>query len=258
MKFSVKEISLCCFLLISCAIEDPSVASFDLHRIRLSEMFPFDYNFEEPKNTHAEKQANLFYSLSNGDTMKISIYEYEDITLAKAFFYNSDSITEKTEFLIDGERKRFLIHGRRVFVFSYMFSISENSSMLDSLLSFAKRFPANTKAGENFRKFSLKDSHADDDISVQSGYFLGVEAPFNMLVRRYSNSDFSWVCALSSGKVSGADWDIYSAKRRENFYEGDSTVIINRLQNGIVVAVYGDLDKERMLNVYKEFVELVK
>jgi len=258
MKFSAKEISLCCFLLISCAIEDPSVASFDLQRIRLSEMLPFNYNFEEPKNTHAEKQANLFYSMSNGDTMKISIYEYSDITLAKAFFYNSDSITEKTEFLINGERKRFLLHGRRVFVFSYMFSISENSSMLDSLVSFAKRFPANTKASENLCKFSLKNTDADNDISVQSGYFLGVEAPFNMLVRRYSDSSFSWVCACSSGKVSNADWAVYSAKRQENFYEGDSTVIINRLQNGVVVAVYGDLDKERMLSVYKKFVELVR
>jgi len=252
----------------ACAVEDPSIAEFNLQKIHLAKrehasgseelIFPFETNFSKPEH-HADKQANLFYAMKNGDTIKVSICEFENVVLAKAFFYNSDSISEKSEYLIDGEHKRFLIWGRRVFIFSYTFSISENSAFLDSLVFFTKRFPASAAdADMGFQSFSLKNSHADNDISVQREYFLGVEVPFSMLVRRYDDGVFSWFCARSFGKVSEKDWGTFEAERKKNFYYADSTVLINRLQNGIVVAVYGDLTKERMLNIFTEFTKLVK
>ena len=252
-------------LFISCSIEDPSIAEFDLHKIHLFRdaediAVPIDAYFVEPEPyTQADKQADLFYAMSNGDTMKISVCEYENSILARAFFYNSDSIAEKDERLIGEGRKRFFRWGRRVFIFSYQFSISQNSSILDSLLSFTKRFPAaDTSASADFQSFSLKNSHPDEDLSVQRNYFLGVEAPFNMLVRRYRNSDFAWVCARSSGAVSEKDWENYKIKWQSNIYGSDSAALISRLSNGIIVAVYGDLDKEGMRNVFKEFIALVK
>jgi hypothetical protein len=220
---------------------------------------PFKAYFTEPEPyTNANKQADLFYAMSNGDTMKVSICEYENTTLAMAFFYNH-GIAEKDERLIGGNRKRFFRWGRRVFIFTYQFSISKNSSILDSLLSFIKRFPAaDTSINLGFHSFSLKNSSPDKDFSVQRAYFLGVEAPFDMLVLRYRDSDFSWACARSSGTVSEKDWENYKTKWQNNVYGPDSSALINKLSNGIVVAVYGDLDKERMQNVFKEFAALVK
>jgi len=253
-------------LFAACSIEDPSLAEFDLQKIRfikdssiVTSPTPFKAYFTDPEPyTNADKQADLFYALSNGDTMKISICEYENKTLAEAFFYNH-SIEEKTERLINGDRKRFFRWGRRIFIFSYQFSISKNSSIVDSLLSFIRRFPAaDTSASANFHGFSLKNSNPDKDFSMQSVYFLGVEAPFNMLVRRYRDSNFSWACARSSSVVSEKDWEDYKTKWQNNVYGPDSSVLINRLPNGIVVAVYGDLDKERMQRVFKEFTALVK
>lgn len=224
--------------LSACAIEDPSVAEFDLKKIRLNGLSPFLYNYEN-------ERANLFYSLPTGDTMEVNIYEYQNANLAKTFFYSSDSLTEKLEYLMEGERKRFLRWGRRVFVFSYQFPIF-SSSLPDSLEAFTKRFPAaDTSAGAA-------------DVSVQKDYFLGVEAPFTMLIRNYSDDDFSWVCAHSAENVSEEDFEKYKINWQNNFYGIDSTALIGRLSNGVVVAVYGDLDKERMRAVFKEFANRVK
>jgi len=244
----------------ACSIEDPSVEEFDLQRIRLNGVPPFKAYLEEPEPyTSADKQANLFYAISNGDTMKISVCEFETATLAKAFFYNSDNIEEKTEFLMGNEIKRFIRYGRRIFIFSYMFSISENSSTLDSLIKFTRRFPAaDTSASISFHNFSLKNSRADEDVSVQSEYFLGVEAPFSMLVRRYRDANFTWACARSARTVSAEEWENYKTKWQKSVYGPDSSALISRLSNGIVIAVYGDLDKARMHGVFKEFKELAK
>jgi hypothetical protein len=248
-------------------MEDPSVAEFNLQKIRfirdtniVVDTVPFKAYFTKPEPyTYADEQADLFYAMSNGDTMKISVCEYENTTLARAFFYNSDSIVEKDERLIGGDRKRFFRWGRRIFVFSYQFSISQNSSILDSLISFTKRFPAtDTSINADFHSFSLKNSRPDEDFSVQRNYFLGIEAPFNMLVRRYRDLDFTWACARSSGTVSEKDWENYKTKWQNNVYGPDSTALISRLSNGIIVAVYGDLNKERMRSVFKEFTALVK
>jgi len=244
----------------ACSIEDPSIAEFDLQRIRLSGNAPFNAYFESPQPyTYADRQADFFYAMDNGDTIKVSVCEYETAMLARAFFYNSDSIIEKIEILTENERKRFFRHGRRIFIFSYMSSISENSSALDSLVQFIRRFPVkDTSANVQFQSFSLKNSRADEDVSVQKGYFLGVEAPFIMLVRRYRDADFAWTCARSSGAVSEEDWENYKTQWQNNFYAHDSTALISRLSNGIVIAVYGDLDKERMQKIFREFKELVR
>jgi hypothetical protein len=245
---------------IACSIEDPSVSEFDLQKIRFNGDAPFNAYLDEPEHyTQADKQANLFYAISNGDTMEVSICEFENATLAKAFFYTSDSIVEKIEILTESERKRFFRHGRRIFIFSYRFSISQNSSLLDSLFFFTKRFPAaDTSTNSNFCHFSLKNTRADEDLSMQQKYFLGIEVPFNMQVRRYRDAEFSWACACSIDKVSEKDWANYKTKWQENFYGSDSTALIGRLSNGIAVAVYGDLDKKRMHDVYREFTALVK
>jgi len=245
-------------LLFACAVEDPSVAQFDLQRVRLGGNSPFEAYFKEPEPyTYADKQADLFYAMSNGDTMKISVCEFETAMPAKAFFYNSDDIEEKTELLMGDNRRRFIRHGRRLFIFSYKFSISDNSSIMDTIVQFTRRFPAaDTSAG--FQNFSLKNSRADEDISMQRKYFLGVETPFNMIVRRYRDADFAWACAQSSGTVSEKDWENYRVKWQSGVYGSDSSALISRLSNGIVIAVYGDLDKARMRSVYKEFMELVK
>ncbi|MDR2580793.1 MAG: hypothetical protein LBC85_07350 [Fibromonadaceae bacterium] len=247
-------------LFVGCAVEDPSVEGFDLHRIRFKDRAPFEAYFgNSESDVHADRMVNLFYAMSNGDTMKVSVYEFDNPIFAKAFFYNSDSIVEKAEFLLDGERKRLLSWGRRLFVFSYMFSISENSSTLDSMMFFTRRFPAGSaRASRDFQSFSLKNSDADEDISVQRGHFLGIEIPFTMLLRRYRDSDFSWSCARSYGKVSDSDWENFLAERQKNFYEADSTALVSRLSNGVVVAVYGDLDRERMKKVFREFTALVR
>jgi len=243
----------------ACSVEDPSIAEFDLQRIRLSGDAPFKAYFREPEPyIRADKQANLFYAMNNGDTMKISVCEFESSTHATAFFYNTDSVIEKAEILSENERKRFLKRGRRLFIFSYTLPISENSSTLDSLVQFTRRFPTkDTNTSADFHSFSLKNSRADKDLSVQRDYFLGIEAPFIMLARRYRDADFTWVCARSSTPVAEEDWKAYKNKWQNNFYGQDSTALISRLSNGIVIAVYGDLDKERMRKVFEEFKILV-
>ncbi len=258
-------IMLACLIFINtiffaCSIEDPSIEELDLERIHLSEMQPFNAYFTEPEPyTRANRQADLFYAMDNGDTMKVSICEFENATLAKDFFHKLDGIAEKIEHLIGGDRKRFFRWGRRVFIFSYQFSISQNSSALDSLLSFTKRFPAaDTSSSSSLCNFSLKNTRPDEDLSMQQKHFLGVEASFNMHVRRYRDSDFSWACACSSGKVSEKDWEIFITEWQNNIYGYDSTTLLSRLSNGTVVAVYGDLDKERMQKVFMEFTALVK
>lgn len=247
-------------LLFACAIEDPSVTELDLQRIRLSGDAPFEAYFEDPEPyTYADRQASFFYALGNGDTMKISICEFETATLAKAFFYSSDKIEEKTELLMGNDRRRFLRHGRRLFIFSYMFSISENSAILDSLIQFTKRFPAaDTSASAGFHKFSLKNSRADEDVSVQRDYFLGVPTTFSMLVRRYRNANFNWTCSYSAGKVPEKDWMDYVTQWQHNVYGPDSSALVTRLSNGTVIAVYGDLSKDRMREVFKECAGFVK
>jgi len=266
MQRNILGIAITTALFAACSTEDPSLAEFDLQKIRFIKdtsivinATPFKAYFTKPNpHIHADKQADLFYAMSNGDTMKVSVCEYESTTLARAFLYNN-GIVEKNECLIDGDRKRFFRWGRRIFIFSYQSSISQNSSILDSLLSFIKRFPAaDTSENTDFHSFSLKNSSPDKDFSVQEAHFLGVEAPFNMLVRRYRDSNFSWACARSFGTVSEKDWEDYKTKWQNNVYGSDSAALISRLPNGIVAAVYGDLDKERMQNVFKEFTALVK
>jgi hypothetical protein len=265
-NIKILGIAIVAAFLAACSVEDPSLAEFDLMKIRFIKdtsmvmgTAPFKAYFTKPElYTNADNQADLFYALSNGDTMKVSICEYENTTLAEAFFYNH-SIAEKDERLIGSDRKRFFRWGRRIFIFSYQFSISQNSSILDSILFFIKRFPAaDTSINAGFHSFPLKNSCTDKDFSVQRTYFLGIEAPFNMLVHHYRDRDFSWVCARSSGTISEKDWEDYKTRWQNNVYGQDSTALISRLSNGIVAAVYGDLDKERMKSVFKEFTALVK
>jgi len=263
---SILVVAIATLFLAACSVEDPSIEEFDLQKIRfirdtniVISIAPFKAYITEPEPyTQAIKQADLFYAMSTGDTMKISICEYKNNILAEAFFYNY-SIVEKDERLIGGDRKRFFRWGRRIFIFSYQFSISKNSSVLDSLMSFIRRFPAaDTSANVDFHTFSLKNSIPNEDFSVQRIYFLGVEAPFNMLVRNYRDSDFSWTCARSAGTVSEKDWETYKAKWQSNVYGSDSAALINRLPNGIVAAVYGNLDKKRMQAIFNEFTSLMK
>jgi hypothetical protein len=128
--------ALAALLFSACSIEDPSITEFDLQKIRLGGDVPFEAHMDKPEPyTHADRQANLFYAMNNGDTMKVAVCEFETATLAKAFFYSSDSIVEKNELLLGGDRKRFFRWGRRIFIFSYQFSISQNSSFLDSLFN---------------------------------------------------------------------------------------------------------------------------
>ncbi|MCL2282843.1 MAG: hypothetical protein FWC26_05955 [Fibromonadales bacterium] len=251
----MRFILIAMIFLFACSIEDPSVAEFDLKRIKFSGDAPFDAYFTKPEPyIHANEQADMFYARNNGDTIKISICEFETATLAKAFFYNSGNIEEKTELLMGNSRKRFIRHGRRLFIFSYMFSISEKSSALDSFVQFTRRFPAaDTSANAGFQKFSLKNSRADEDVSVQQDYFLGIKTPFSMLVRRYRDASFNWACAYSAGPVSEKDWENYRAEWQNTFYAPDNSALIGRLSNGTVIAVYGDLDKERMQSTYEEF-----
>ncbi|MCL2260061.1 MAG: hypothetical protein FWC15_01750 [Fibromonadales bacterium] len=256
----MRFIFLAAAFLFACSIEDPSITELDLQRIRLSGDAPFEAYFENPEPyTYADRQVSFLYAMENGDTMKISVCEFETATLAKAFFYSSDNVEEKTELLMGDDRRRFIRHGRRLFIFSYKFSISENSSILDSIIQFTRRFPAaDTSASAGFHKFSLKNSRADEDVSVQRDYFLGVPAPFSMLVRRYRNANFNWACSYSAGAVSEKDWAGYVTEWQHNVYGSDSSALVTRLSNGTVIAVYGDLNKSEMHRVYRECMRLVK
>ena len=79
-----------------------------------------------------------------------------------------------------------------------------------------------------------------------------------MQIRRYRDAEFSWACACSSGKVHEKDCENFKIEWQKKFYGADSTALISRLPNGIVVAVYGDLYREQMNKVFKEFTALVK
>jgi hypothetical protein len=95
-------------------------------------------------------------------------------------------------------------------------------------------------------------------MAVQKDYFLGVEIPFTMLIREYNADYFSWVCANSAEIVSEEDFEKFIENWKKNIYPTDSTALISRLSNGVVIAVYGDLYKEKMREVFDEFAKRVK
>lgn len=228
----------------------------DLKRIRFIGKVPFEAYFKKAEDyTKANKQADLFYLMSNGDTMKVSVCEFETMASAQALFYNSNIITKQNEFLIGNNRMRFLIHGRRIFIFSYKNSIPSNTAVLDSLVKFTQRFPEKNINSELYR-FSLKNTDADNGISVQRDYFLGIEAPFNMIVREYNDNNFTWFCAHSESSVPEDVWNTYIKKLQSSYYEADKDALISRFSNGTIIAVYGNLNKKQMQNVFDEFKSL--
>jgi len=95
MHHNILGIAIATVFFIACSTEDPSLAEFDLQKIRFIKdtsivigITPFKSYFTEPEPyTHANKQADLFYAMSNGDTMKISVCEYENTTLMRVIMF---------------------------------------------------------------------------------------------------------------------------------------------------------------------------
>lgn len=265
-----KAFLLFALLLMSCGRQDPSLLALQLRLITLQERAPVKWvasatlpaPWSEQRLTFEaygfKAYAQLGYALGSGDTVQVTILEFQDDMSALSFQLNGGYTREGLP-VVKGEiQERSIRAGRRVFLFT---SGIYRPLAADVAEKFVKVFPG-FRAGlpQEFLALPIKNREAGGT-SMQMGSFLGAPTSFAMLVQRYGDESGHWQCARSWTRVSAGDWEHYLNELAKRAVVKTGAVgkvacdvmacaWLDRLPDGRVVAAYGDVDLERLTSIF--------
>jgi len=257
-------------LIVSCGRQDPSLLALQLRLVTLQERAPVKWVASAKLPAPWSEQrlafeaygfkafAQLEYAQGNGDTVQVTILEFQDDMSALSFQLNGGYTREGLP-IVKGEiQERSIRAGRRVFLFSSGIYHPLSAEVAEK---FVKMFPG-FRAGlpQEFLALPIKNREAGGT-SMQMNSFLGTRSSFAMLVQRYGDESGHWQCARSWTRVSAGDWKRYLDELGQKTVMKSGTVgtvacdatacaWLDRLPDGRVVAAYGEVDLDRLTSIF--------
>lgn len=206
--------------------------------------------------------AEMSFAPLPGDTLSVRILEFSSEISALAFYLNSGLVQEHFPVIEGDFRELAMRTGRRLFVFRY--GILRTHSRGD-LERFVQSFPGyRSGLPPEFLSLPFPD-RALGETSIQVRNFLGIRSDFPMLVQGYRGNGLYWNAARSFGHVSENSWNAWvqavRARDPEAFLSSDTLRFLAgngergmalRLQGGRSVAVWGALDSEALVKIFKK------
>ena len=202
--------------------------------------------------------GHLVYAMGMGDTVDVSILEFEEDLAALGFLLNAGYTREGLPVVRGDQQERSVRAGRRLFLFS---SSAYRPLPAEAADRFVQAFPG-YRAGlpPEFLALPLK-GRVSGGTSLALHGFLGEAISFPMLVQRYGDASGYWQCARSWGSVSASDWNSLlhgigkrMVTRHTNIgivaCEAAQCTWMDRLADGRLIFTYGDVDTGRLTNYY--------
>lgn len=268
--FVLLLVSLC---VISCR-EEKSLAVLDLSNFRYSGHAPvvafhsqkivgeFAENAQVLRDYSYRNMAYMLYVTAPGDSLHVTVLEFDNDAFALGFFLNSGLFHEKVPVVKGDVMEESLRAGRRLFIFRHSRLRVPDRGLLEK---YVQDFPG-YRAGlpQEFLSLPFRD-RIPGGTSIQTRIFHGVPVTFPLLVQRYAQGGVdwnvsrswnvvpesayrSWISGLSSaGKV------ISSSKTEVLFNAGaGDPALATRLPGGRIVCVWGALDWKALRSRFEE------
>lgn len=256
--------------LLGCQGNDPDLAGLQLKLVPLQGKMPVSVESGRnlPERWRAQQSvlaeygyrsyAWLTYLAGTGDTIRVAILEFGDDISALGFILNGGYTRENLPVVRGNIQERSIRAGRRVFLISSSIFRPLNAEVADK---YVQVFPG-YRAGLPREFLALPIKHRmPGGTSLQMGSFLGTHTNFAMLVQRYEDQGRTWQCARSWNRVSAGDWEAFLATYAKHgivrptpyghvLCEGYACAFAERLPDGRVVVAFGELDWNRLVQVF--------
>lgn len=256
--------SLIVSLFVTACEEEQSLAVLDLAKFEYSGHAPavafhsqkivgeFAENAQVLKDYSYKNMAYMLYVTSPGDSLHITVLEFDNDAFALGFFLNSGLFHEKVPVVKGDVMEESLRAGRRLFIFRHSRLRVPDRGLLEK---YVQNFPG-YRAGlpQEFLSLPFRD-RVPGGTSIQTRIFQGVPVTFPLLVQRYAQGGLDWNVARSWNVVpenayrswtlglSSAGKVISSSKTEVLFNAGaGEPALATRLPGGRVVCVWGALD----------------
>lgn len=262
----------CLILLFACQKNDPELAHLQLKLIGLNGHLPISsyvsnewplglfHNVGEIQRGSLLSHGSINYLYGAGDSVTLTILEFNDDMAALGFQLNSGLVRENLPIVKGDYIERSIRAGRRIFLFRSGIYRPIPAGVADQ---FVKSFPG-YKAGLPNEYFALPiKNRLPNGASLQMGSFAGTSTDFPMLIQRYGDPSGVWQCARSWSQVSQEKWHDYTKRLSKNgvfkqvdignvLCSNDGCMWLDRLDDGRIIAVYGDVDLERLTHYYMQ------
>jgi hypothetical protein len=269
-------IGLLCFCggLLGCRDGDKKLSEIDLGSLRYCGVAPAVYfhsgkiegefasSAQTLRDYSFQGYANMLYITAPGDSLQVTVLDFENDVFALGFYMNSGLFQEKIA-VIKGDRlEQSMRAGHRLFIFRHSRLRRHDRGLLEK---YVQMFPG-YRAGlpQEFLSLPFKDREMGRT-TIQTRYFHGVAIAFPMLVQSYSRDALYWNIARSWSSVSEEDWNswVYQLQKAGKSIRFQQSEIVfdagngeramaTRLPGGRIVCVWGALDPKSLLGRYKE------
>lgn len=259
---------------LGCSDGDKDLSDIDLGNLRYCGIAPSVYAHTEKiegefsssaqvlKDYSFRGVANMLYVTAPGDSLNVTILDFENDVFALGFYMNSGLFQEKVP-VIKGDRlEQSMRAGHRLFIFRHSRLRRHDRGLLEK---YVQMFPG-YRAGlpQEFLSLPFKDREIGRT-TIQTRYFHGVPITFPMLVQRYSRGALYWNIARSWNSVAEAEWILWisqlqKAEKKVRVQQDEITfdagngerAMATRLPGGRIVCVWGALDPKVLREQYKE------
>lgn len=210
-------------------------------------------------DTSLTKTISLRYKVTEGDTLDVTILEFQSDVYALDYYMNSGKFQGSAPILRGDYLEQSIRADERIFIFKH--DSFRRYERVD-LENFVRRFPG-YRGGFPQAFLSLPFEHREQGrTSIQTKNFLGLDSKFPVLVQSYRDGGLRWNVARSWDLVSTENYEEWASKLHKTEPKGiavdnecvyftvdgfaDSEFvsrgIAQQLAGGRVVVVWGYLD----------------
>lgn len=254
-------VALSAVALMTAGCEEEQVVPVDYGEIRYKSIRPTTPVIQELNNpdTSLVKTIGLRYPVMEGDTLDVTILEFQSDVYALDYYMNSGKFQGSAPILKGDFLQQSIRADERIFIFRHdSFRRYERSD----LENYVRRFPG-YRGGFPQAFLSLPFEHREQGrTSIQTKFFLGIESEFPVLVQSYRDGGLRWNVARSWDQVPTESFEKWAEKLHTTVPKGipmdneciyftvdgftDSEFvsrgIAQQLAGGRVVVVWGYLD----------------
>lgn len=205
--------------LIMSACQEKEEAPVDYNEILYKSIRPYDPIVNELNNpdTSLTKTIHLRYPIVVGDTLDITILEFQSDVYALDYYMNSGRFQGSAPILRGSFLEQSIRADQRIFIFKHdSFRHYERSD----LENYVRHFPG-FRGGFPQAFLSLPFEHREmGRTSIQTKFFLGVESKFPVLVQSYRDGGLRWNVARSWNQVSTESFKEWASKLHQTKPKG--------------------------------------
>lgn len=256
MRFSsrfLKMILLASVVMLVAGCQEEKVVPVDYSKIAYKFLKPVSFAVDSSKNAEIpslERRLDYRYAVMLGDTLDVSILEFQSDVYALDYYMNSGHFQGSIPILRGNFLEQSFRADRHIFIFKHD---SYRHYERADLENYVRRFPG-FHGGFPQAFLSLPFEYREQGrASIQTKFFLGARNSFPVLVQSYRDGNLRWNVARSWDQVEQDVFDAWASdlkkvEPRDIFTANDciyfeagegSYGIASRLDGGRVAVVWG-------------------